>query len=107
MKNIPIFIFYMLVPTLSYSQNFDGDWAFNELRKNSINEYAVISEYQRLPESFSIRTDLGSMSSYKTFTEFDFFHSTDKIALLGELPTAVHEVNHGITNGKAYTGCKD
>ena len=105
MKNIPIFIFCMLLPAFAYSQNSDGEWAFSELRKNSINEYAVISEYQRLPESFSLRTDLGSMSSFKTFTEFDFFHSTDKIALLGELPTAVHEVNHGITNGKAYTEC--
>lgn len=105
MKNIPIFIFCMLAWTFAYSQNSEGEWAFNELKKNSLSEYSVISEYRRLPESFSVRTDLGSMSSNKTFTEFDFFHSTDKIELLGELPIAVHEVNHGLTNGKAYTEC--
>jgi hypothetical protein len=105
MKNIIIFIFCALISMFAHSQNADGIWAFNELRKNSLNEYTVISEYQRLPQSFSVVTDLGSMSSYKTFTEFDFFHSSEKIELLGEVPIAVHEVNHGLTNGKAYTEC--
>jgi hypothetical protein len=105
MKNILIFIFLVIVSMKTYSQNSDGNWAFNELRKNAQVEYSVISEYQNLPESFSVDTELGSMSSYKTFTEFDFFHSSDKIELLGEVPIAVHEVNHGLTNGKAYTEC--
>lgn len=105
MKNILIFIFCVIVSTITYSQNPDGNWAFSELRKYGQVEYSVISEYQNLPESFSMDTELGSMSSYKTFTEFDFFHSTDKIELLGEVPIAVHEVNHGLTNGKAFTEC--
>lgn len=105
MKNILIFIFFVLASAITYSQNADGNWAFNELKKYSQIEFTVISEYRNLPESFSVDTDLGNMSSYKTFTEFDFFHSTDKIELLGELAIAVHEVNHGLTNGKAYTEC--
>jgi hypothetical protein len=105
MKNILIFIFCVIVSAITYSQNFDGAWAFSELRKNGQVEYSVISEYQNLPESFSVDTEMGSMSSYKTFTEFDFFNSTDKIELLGEVPIAVHEVNHGLTNGKAFTEC--
>jgi len=105
MKNILIFIFCVIVSTIAYSQNTDGTWAFSELRKYGQIEYSVISEYQNLPESFSMDTELGSMSSYKTFTEFDFFDSTDKIELLGEVPIAVHEVNHGLTNGKAFTEC--
>jgi hypothetical protein len=105
MKNILIFIFCVIVSTIAYSQNTDGTWAFSELRKYGQVEYSVISEYQNLPESFSMDTELGSMSSYKTFTEFDFFDSTDKIELLGEVPIAVHEVNHGLTNGKAFTEC--
>jgi hypothetical protein len=105
MKNILIFIFCVIVSTIAYSQNPDGTWAFSELRKYGQVEYSVISEYQNLPESFSMDTELGSMSSYKTFTEFDFFDSADKIELLGEVPIAVHEVNHGLTNGKAFTEC--
>jgi hypothetical protein len=105
MKNILIFIFVTIGSSIGFSQNLNGNWAFNELRKHSDREYTVISEYQRLPHSFEVDTDFGSLSSYKTFTEYDFFHSTDKIELLGELPIAVHEVNHGITNGKAYTEC--
>ena len=105
MKNILIFIFCILLSVCDYAQSYDGEWAFNELRKYSTIEYGVIYEYQRLPQSFSVDTELGSMSSYKTFTEFDFFNSLDRITLLGDLPTAVHEVNHGLTNGKAYTEC--
>ena len=74
MKNILIFIFVTIGSSIGFSQNLNGNWAFNELRKYSDREYTVISEYQRLPHSFEVDTDFGSLSSYKTFTEYDFFH---------------------------------
>ena len=105
MKNILNIIFFALATTVGFSQNSEALWAFGELKKSSECEYFVISQYQNLPHTFSVRINNGSMSSYKTFSEFDFFHSTDKIELLGEIPITVHEVNHGITNGMAYTEC--
>jgi hypothetical protein len=103
-----IFNFTSLIIIISVceAQNTNILWVLEELKVNAPIEYSVISEYGNLPQSFSVKLANGEMSSYKTFQLNKFLTSTDKTGLLSDINTEVHEVNHGLTNAKAYTECK-
>jgi hypothetical protein len=82
------------------------NWAVEQLKVLSPDEYQILHCYDQLPEKFSVKTDMGTLSSYKSGSTLQFMHEGDKVSCLMNIETDVHEVNHMITSAYPYEYCR-
>lgn len=62
--------------------------------------------FEELPDKFSVKTENGIMSSYKTGSMSEYMHEGDRFDCLSDIETNVHELNHLITSDYPYEYCR-
>ncbi|MFM7769314.1 MAG: hypothetical protein ACKO8Q_02025 [Bacteroidota bacterium] len=106
---IKLLNFFLLLFTFSgtiLSQTEEQLWAIKQLEVLAPNEFLILKNYDDLPESYSVECENGSLSSYKTSGTYEYLSIGSRFNVLNSLSINVHEINHGLTSGKAFIECE-
>jgi hypothetical protein len=100
-----IFLNFLFIQQEANAQS-NIKWAVNQLKSLSPAEYTILHIYDKLPDDFSVNTEMGIMSSQKMGATLQFMGEGDKTSCLSDIETDVHEVNHMITHCYPYIYCQ-
>ena len=93
----------MLLTLTSGHTQSSRNWVIEKTRQLAPEEYEILRRYEQLPEELSVRTsDGGTRMTSHDRDAYAYLESSDATALLGEMDTNIHEINHGLTSAWAF-----